>query len=425
MTEVLPFKGILYNTSRVSGEDVVAPPYDIITPEMKEVLYSKSPFNIVKIDFGKDHPGDNDSNNRYTRARFYMDTWLSDGILKESEKPSYYLYEVNYRSDGIDKVMRGLFARVRLTELCKGVYPHEATHSKPKADRLNLMRYCKANISPIFAIYSSPNRGYLDIFEKTISSTPYITAKDNDGATHKMWIIDKPDDVELIRNELKDISIYIADGHHRYETALEFQREMMNNNPSHYGNEPYNYVLMYLVNTADDGLTILPTHRLLKDFSIVKTDAGEYREGIEGLLAPLERYFEILELDPDTNIVSEIAGRRHALGLVIHGYHKNIILHHRGGALKEVPEPIRDLDVAILHEVILKKIFRVKEIEYEMDPLLALKKVREGDCRAAFFLNPTRTEDVERVARACLRMPPKSTYFYPKILNGFVINRLT
>ncbi|VAX32324.1 hypothetical protein MNBD_NITROSPIRAE02-902, partial [hydrothermal vent metagenome] len=151
MTEILPFRGVIYDTRMVKGEDVVSPPYDVITPELKDALYSKSPYNIVKIDFGKDLPGDNDSENRYTRANKYLNDWLSKGVLKETENPSFYLYEVEYTVGNEKKVMRGLFGRVRITELCDGIYPHEATHSKPKADRLNLMHHCNANLSPIFS----------------------------------------------------------------------------------------------------------------------------------------------------------------------------------------------------------------------------------------------------------------------------------
>ncbi|NOX19810.1 MAG: DUF1015 domain-containing protein [Nitrospirae bacterium] len=166
MTEVQPFRAIIYNTDRVKGDEVVSPPYDVISEELKENLYARSPFNIVRIDFGKVYNTDNDLENRYTRAKNYLDEWLTKGILKETSTEAYYLYEVKYRKDNKDISMKGIFGRVRLTELCKGVYPHEATHSKPKADRLNLMKYCKANLSPIFSIYRSQKRDHHKVFDK-------------------------------------------------------------------------------------------------------------------------------------------------------------------------------------------------------------------------------------------------------------------
>ncbi|NOZ24963.1 MAG: DUF1015 domain-containing protein [Nitrospirae bacterium] len=415
MTEILPFRGIVYDTRSVKGEDVVAPPYDVITPELKEELYSKSPYNIVRIDFGKDLPEDSETENRYTRAARHLDEWMKAGILKETERPAFYLYEVTYSVGDERKVMRGLFGRVRITELCDGVYPHEATHSKPKADRLTLMHHCRANLSPIFSIYSSQRRGYLGLFERYLSTPPYMAAADRTGAEHRMWIIDDHDDVRVIEEELRGSPIYIADGHHRYETALAYQKEMKKENPGHTGTEPYNYVMMYLVNIADDGLTVLPTHRLVRE--LAEGDAPE-------LLKPLERYFEVRPVDAGRDITAEIAAREHALGVALRGEDRSFILLYRGGDLSGVPGPLRGLDVTLLHELIFKKLYNVQGVDYEMDPRVCLSRVRDGSHQAAFFLNPTRVEDVERVASACLRMPPKSTYFFPKILTGFVINRL-
>ena len=420
MTETLPFKGILYDTGRVKGDDVVSPPYDIITPELKDILYSRSPYNIVRVDFGKDLEGDNDSENRYTRARRYLDDWLTEGVLRESERPSFYLYEVEYTVGNEKRIMRGLFVRVRITELCDGIYPHEATHSKPKADRLNLMRHCNANLSPIFSIYNSQRRRYIDIFEERLSTPPYMTAGDLVGAEHRMWIIDSPDEADLIKEELSNTPIYIADGHHRYETALAYQKEMREKNPSHTGTEPYNYVMMCLVNMVDNGLTILPTHRLVRGLSVT----GGEDDFTSEFLNPLEQYFEVNPAAADRDIVAEINRFEHAIGLAIHGARNNFILHYRGKDLSNVPEPLRGLDVTLLHELIFGKLYNVQHIDYEMDPEVTLKKVRDGSYQAAFFLTPTKVEDVERVALACLRMPPKSTYFFPKILTGFVINRL-
>lgn len=267
MAEIIPFRGILYNVSKVSGEDVVAPPYDIITPEYKEQLYSKSPYNIVRIDFGKELEGDNESENKYARAAEYFNTWLKNGILIRSKTSGFYAYEIDYRIKGERKKLRGFFGLVRLEELGKGsIYPHECTYSKPKADRLNLMRGCKANISPIFSLYNSPEKKASEVIGRVMhQSQPYMEAKDTDKTVHRLWVIDGKKDIEIISNELKNRAVFIADGHHRYETALEFQKEMKEKNPVARGDEPFNYVLMFLANISDGEMTILPAHRLVKN----------------------------------------------------------------------------------------------------------------------------------------------------------------
>ena len=416
MTEVKPFKAIIFNTDRVKGDEVVSPPYDVINEELKESLYEKSPFNIVRIDFGKIFDSDDESENRYTRAKRYLDEWLKEGILKETTSEAYYLYEVKYKKDGRDISMKGLFGRVRLTELCKGVYPHEATHSKPKADRLNLMKYCKANLSPIFSIYRSKDTKHRSIFNKYINQEPYLSALDLDGFRHSMWIIDNPSDVETLKKQLQEVEIYIADGHHRYETALEYQSHQKELNPHHTGEEPYNFVLMYLVNIEDGGLTILPTHRIVSHVSIEK----------EQLLERLSKHFKIKELPSADGLVKEIASDSypHAIGMMIGHDRSGYVLSYESIDMPSIEAPLRTLEVTILHEIIIKGILRAERVVYEMNPQIVMEGVKGQHDKIAFFLNPTRVEDVERVARACLRMPPKATYFYPKILTGFVINRL-
>lgn len=421
MTEILPFRGIIYETDMVSGDDVISPPYDIISPEMKDGLYSKSTYNIVRIDFGKDLPGDGENENRYTRASSYLKEWLAGGILKEADRPAFYLCEVSYGIEGEKRVMRGIFARVRITELCEGIYPHEATHSKPKADRLNLMRHCNANISPIFSIYNRPGHSYGEIFERTVRKEAYIKAYDLDRAMHRMWMIDDPADISVIQEQLRGVPIYIADGHHRYETALTYRNERRRSNPSHSGDEPYNFVLMYLVNMSDGGLTILPTHRLVKELPSIPEKGGG--RGLQ-ILDPLKRYFEVRTVQDAGGIVTELRKHSHAIGLAVHGGKEGYILIFKGGDLSDLPGPLREIDVTVLHELILKRLYNIDTVSYEMNAGKTLERVNSGEYRAAFFLNPTRVEEVERVALACLRMPPKSTYFYPKILTGLVLNRL-
>jgi uncharacterized protein (DUF1015 family) len=409
MAGVIPFRGILYDARKVSARDVTAPPYDIITTEMRSALYEKSPFNIVRVDSGRELDGDSDTENKYLRAASYLREWLAGGILIRSAKPCFYAYEVIYRMSGEVRKLRGLFGLVRLVELGKGVFPHEETHSKPKADRLRLMTTCEANTSPIFSLYNSPEKIASKVVERVSSSEPFMEAEDPDRAVHRLWPIDKDSDIAAVVNDLADKAIYIADGHHRYETALEYRRIMAERAGVSGGEEPFNYVLMFLANIADGDLTILPTHRVIRH-------AGK------GILDLLSEYFEIKTIPTDDDIIEAIRGKSQTLGFYSGVEEKQCVLTYRGDGLKDVHPSLKDLDVTVLHELVLKNILKTSDICYEMDPVRAKDLVMSGGYDAVFFLNPTKVEDVERVALSSKRMPPKSTYFYPKIMTGFIIN---
>jgi uncharacterized protein (DUF1015 family) len=408
MAEIHPLKGILYNASKVSIEDVLAPPYDIITPEYQEELYRKSPYNIVRIDFGKEYTEDNEVDNKYTRARRYLEGWMSEGVLISSERPSFYAYEISYRINDKEKRFLGLLGLVRLDA---PIYPHECTHSKPRQDRLKLLKACEANTSPIFSLYKSREKKVSTILLRISETKPYIEAKDANGNIHRLWQIDEKTDIEIVKKELKDKAIFIADGHHRYETALEFKKEMNSNLKSQSSNlNPLDYVLMFLTNMLDEGLTILPAHRLVKE---IPSD----------IKMRLSEYFEIESVKEDFEIAKRLSGRRYVLGFFQNPDVMWHLLKYKGGNLSEVHSDLRGIDVFILHDLVLKKILRVSDIGYEMDVSKTITKVKSGEFNAAFFLNPTRVEDVERAALSSVRMPPKSTYFYPKLLTGMVINK--
>jgi uncharacterized protein (DUF1015 family) len=412
MADVLPFKGVLFNVpkiSRSSGEDLLAPPYDIITPEYKDELYDKSPHNIVRIDFGRELPGDDEKTNKYSRARAFLDAWIAEQALTADEAPCFYSCEVAYSIDGSEKKLRGFLGLVRLEELGKGnIHPHECTHSKPKKDRLDIMRYCEANVSPIFSLYNSPVRKTSEILARANQGAPYIEAKDPDGSVHRLWKISDPEAVAAIVKELNGKAVFIADGHHRYETALEYQREMRGREGSPAALRPYDYVLMFLANMSDEGLTILPTHRLVRG---VPADA----------LDLLKADFEVEELQECCDIAGVIAGKRDVFGFYKGGniWYK---LSYRGEGVPGIEPVLKYLDVTVLHGLIFKKLLQVTDISYEMEVGRCLQRVKSGEYEAVFFLNPTQVEDVENVALASLRMPPKSTYFYPKLMTGMVLN---
>lgn len=412
MAEVIPFKGVLFNVPKVSkssGEELLAPPYDIISPEDRLALYEKSPFNIVRIDFGIKNPDDNEQENRYTRARQLLDSWLAEGVLVSDSTPNFYACEVAYQIHGRALTLRGFLCLVRLEPLGKGnIHPHEYTHSKPKKDRLDLMRYCEGNVSPIFSIYNSPDRVASRILAEKSREKPYLEAKDGQGSIHRIWPINDRAEVAAISSELAGKAVFIADGHHRYETALEYQREMQKKEGASETSRPYDYVLMFLANMAEEGLTILPTHRLVKDLP-------------EDAFDQLSADFEIETMKMTDSIPASIAVRRDVYGLYKGGevWHR---LSYRGEGIHGVPQALKDLDVTILHDLIFKQLLDIEQVSYEMDIERCLQSVQSGEFKAAFFLNPTGVYDVERVAIASLRMPPKSTYFYPKLMTGMVLN---
>lgn len=404
MTIIKPFKGIVYNPEKINEDDVMCPPYDIISDELKEILYNKSPYNIVRIDYGK-NSSDVD---KYSLAKQYLNKWLEDGILVQEKDPCFYGYEIHYSYKNKKKILRGIIGTLKIEEFGKGIYPHEQTYSKPKTDRLNLMKACMANTSLIFSIYRSKERITSQILENL--KNPYLQARDLNGNIHRLFKIKEQAQINKIMEEFKNKPIFIADGHHRYEVALEFKKQMNELYPEQ-KDSPWNYVLMFLTNIEDDGYLILPTHRLLSTSLPVKEQLENQRD-----------LFHLFEFNKDEDIQEAIEkmGNKN-IGVYLKD-NKFYILQYKGPCLDYLPEELKHFDVSILEEVILKKMFPQREVCYDIDIEKGIKMVQEGKCDAIFILRATKVEEIERVALAGLRMPPKSTYFYPKLLTGMVIN---
>ncbi len=406
MAILKPFKGILYNSQKVKGDDVMCPPYDIISDDLREELYKKSPFNIVRIDYGKN----SDAFDKYEKAKSLLYKWLEEGILIQDNKPCFYGYEVNYRYKNKTKILKGLIALVKIQELGNGIYPHEQTYSKPKTDRLNLMRACMANTSLIFAIYRSKEM----ITSKILGElkNPYINAKDLDGNVHSIYKISDELNINNIIEEFKNKPLFIADGHHRYEVAQEFKNEMDNLHPNTH-DAPWNYVLMFLSNIEDNGYQILPTHRLLSTPSSVKD------------LLLSNSHFIVKPIDGNISDIEQLVENEGPFSFGVYLKDKKwYLLKYTGPSLEHLPEELRNLDVSVLEEAILKRFFPQREICYDIDINNGMKLINENKCDAIFVLRSTKVEDIEKVALKGLRMPPKSTYFYPKLLTGMVINSL-
>lgn len=419
MAIVNPFKGILYNPEKVDASAAMAPPYDIVSPEFKEELYKRDPHNVIRIDFGKDGDDDNDNENRYTRAAAYLSDWLKEGILTHDGDSSFYCYEISYEINGKKMRTTGFLGAVKIEELGSGrVHPHEMTYSKPKSDRLNILRHCSANTSPIFSLYSSGERRASSILDNIVAGKPFIEARDDSGFTHRLWRISDAASIETIKNEMADKDVFIADGHHRYETALAFKKEMEDKGLGKTGEEPFHYVLMFLSNMEDEGLSLLPTHR------IVEVDSDIHIKDI------LKKHFKINKVSSEVisgekarqQMLEAMHGSAHTFGMFLTNTGSYYTLSFNGSGIDiDLPECLKKLDVSVLHKLIFEKLLKIEHYEYEMDPEVAVDRAKKGSFEAVFFLNSTKIHDLKDVALAGHRMPPKSTYFYPKLLTGMVI----
>lgn len=437
MAEVRAFKGIRYDESVVGDLSLaMSPPYDVIDAAYQDKLYAQSEYGVVRIDFGKAKVGDNDSVNKYSRAKDIYSEWLATGVLKQDDEPSIYYVEEDYAGEfGGVGTRSGFLAAVRVEDAESGVYrPHEKTLAGPKMDRLLLTRACKANLSPVFSLYDDPESVVDSALSKWKASAgePVARVKRQDGFEIRMWRICDAGVVETINVAMQPKSFFIADGHHRYETALNYRNEMRRAYPSFTGTEDWNYTLMYLVNMHSPGLTVLPTHRAvhgLADFSC------------ERFLSALSDKFVVDSIEGG---VAELLaamknerGKLQAIGVVLKGVGGNLIAKPKPGfdPDAEFPAksaPLRTLDVTLLHSLVIERILGISEKAQEDQTNLAYVKdandlvamVNEGRANVGFLMNPTPVSSVKNAAEAGERMPQKSTFFYPKLVTGLVMNPL-
>lgn len=440
MATIAPFKGIVYNQSKVGSiGNLVCPPYDIISPAEQQELYRKNPHNIVRLEYGLESPGDTPEDNRYTRAAALLDEWFKADVLRQSEAPAIYVYEMEYPAGKVTKKLRGLICLVRIEDYDSGIVkPHETTLSGPKTDRLNLLRACKASFSQIFSLFSDPRGEVSDVLAKAVRRSD-MEVKNSDGVTHRVWTLSDKNDIEVIAREVADKPFFIADGHHRYDTALNYRNERRKASGAFTGNEPYNYVAMYLARMEDPGLTILPAHRAL--FNLTDFHPRRFEED-------LNRYFNIERIDfdkktepKDLRTVLETMAHRadhsHVFGMRVKGEHSYYLLTLRNEADMDALLPgksaaYRRLDVSILHHLVIDKLLGIRmdthklglNIEYIKDAGEADKRVHDGAAEIVFFMNPTKVNEVKEIAAAGERMPQKATYFYPKLLTGLVVHKI-
>jgi uncharacterized protein (DUF1015 family) len=431
MADILPFRALRYNQQRVSASQVVTQPYDKITPTMQDRYYAASPYNLVRIILGRREPSDNTAENVYSRAAAYGREWRAQSILQQDSAPSIYAYSQTFKSpSGASFERRGFIALGRVEDYsAKVVYRHEQTLAKPKADRLDLLRTTRVHYEQLFLLYD--DSGQIDsLLASGCGATPTIDVTDEYGVAHRVWQISDPGVIASAQKAMRDQKLVIADGHHRYETALNFRNESRPAAGKSDYHAPYEYVMMTFVNLNDPGLLVLPTHRVvhsLESFSV------------EEFLGVSREYFEVEEVDAAVDAARATAllqGRGKSGTAVLGVTEKRAFLLHSpkpAGAkfLSGLSARQQSLDVVQLHKVLLEGVLKLSEesirnqqnLSYVREAFEALASVRGGTAGKeaadiAFLMNPCPVQKVREIALAGEVMPQKSTDFYPKLLSG-------
>lgn len=432
MAEVRPFAGLRYDPAVVGDlASVVCPPYDVIPAEAQREYYQRSPYNAIRLELPLSEPNEAPGE-RYRHAGRTFREWLRAGVLKPEARPAIYVYDQEFSLYGRTQRRRGLAVALRLEEWSRGVVlPHEATHAKPKADRLALMRACAANLSPLFALYDDQRGVVAEELGRATQLPPTVELLDEQGDRHALWVISEPALVAAVAAALSEQPLYMADGHHRYETALAYRDEQPQRGGS--GDEAYRFVLTVLSAVEDRGLVILPTHRVVRGVDPMR---------LATLLQVLERWFTVEPLPDDEALLrealAEVGRDAPAFGICAPALGdarvRLLRLRDAGAAAAHMPQDHsaawRQLDVSVAHALILEQSLGLvpemieDQVVYTRDAAEALRAVREGQGQLALLLNATRVAQVCAVAQARDRMPQKSTYFYPKVLTGLVVHHL-
>lgn len=429
--DVRPINAVVYNQEKVSMPDVIAPPYDVISDKYRDELESRSEYNFVKLILANNSTDLNDQNNRYNEAFKNYHKWLDDGILVKTDKPCIFYLIQNYTKNGKKISRKGFIARNRIEDFSsKNILPHEYTMGGPKEDRLNLTKKCKANFSQVFLVYSDPQKQIENAVDLT--QKPFIDVTDDLGVQNIVYKIDDEKTIELIQKVLSDKTCLIADGHHRYETAMNYRNFVNSSNP----NDPSKFVMSYFTNLEDD-LLIFPTHRIITKNINPAT-----------LLEKIKKYFDIVEFNFDKENKKEIKAKflqtiedeskkQITMGLYLKNTAKFYILKLRENVDKildeyKVPDVLKSLDLIVLHKVLIsKELGYTQEEQMAQKGILYIKQedeafdmVETGKAEASFIMAYPKIQDIKRISEAGERMPQKSTYFYPKLLSGIVINPL-
>jgi uncharacterized protein (DUF1015 family) len=415
MADVQPLRALHYDLSVVGRlADVVAPPYDVIDADQRAALIARSPFNVVAVDLPEGEP------DPYVAARELFESWQLQGALVRDPEPAMWAHAQDYSGpDGRTLTRRGFFCRVRIEDYGPGrVRPHERTHPGPKEDRLRLTRATRANISSIFSLYSDPSHDAWEALEPAAAQAPWGEVADSEGTVHRLWRVTDPEAIASVQAATRDAELLIADGHHRYETMQAYAKEVG-------GEGDHRYILMCLVALEDPGLTVLPTHRLVR---------GVNDDRRKALAQVLQRDFEVAEV-PVEQIAPTAGGGPLQLGYIDARDGRALRLTLKDQAIADAAlagrsQAYRRLDTGVLETLLLKGALGLSDDDishfnglfYARDTVEALAMVRSGEYEAAFLMRPTPVAQVRDVAAAGENMPPKSTYFFPKLLTGLLFN---
>ncbi|MDE0186642.1 MAG: DUF1015 domain-containing protein [Candidatus Poribacteria bacterium] len=426
--EILPFRGLRYNPQKISciGQ-VIAPPYDVIKDEQRVTLERQHANNVVRLILSQPYEKDTDTHNQYTRTAENLRNWISERVLIQDASPNYYVYDQSFTTpDGQAFTRRALVGVGKLHPFGAGmVFPHEKTLAAPKADRLNLLRACHANLSPIFLLYSDPS-GEIEksIVHFTSSVRPLIDVQEVFGSTHQLWRLDDAAAIREIRSAFEDKSLVIADGHHRYETALAFRDELREQALEWTGEEDYNYMMMNLVRMESPGLVVLAIHRLLSGLS-----ADRITQAIKQLPESFDVTIHANQRALLENLHA-LAGTCTAFGMYTGDGNYRLLVPRVSDETK--PPVSKRLDVTLLHARLIKNGFGIDttipshqtQVSYTVNTHEAIRYVKDGEGRVALLMNPTLVSQVNEAATDNKTMPQKSTYFYPKMATGLVFNLL-
>lgn len=442
MPHIMPFRGTFYNQEKIGNIfPVLAPPYDVISSEEQEELYSNHENNIIRIILGKDYPGDHAQQNRYTRAAEFLSSWQRDGILIRDAIPAIYLYEQEFNVKWVGKkVRRGFCALTKLEVYEQGnIIPHENTFPKPIADRYFLLKACRSNFNPVFALF--PDQGNLldTHFEKISLECPLIDFWDGNGMRNKVWPLRDLPAIREITQMIEKKKVFIADGHHRYETALKFRDEMSRDVLDPNRSFSHEYTMFYYTNIFSPGLMILPVHRIIrkvKHFSL-----QDFEEKLRDLFFFEPLTFNHEDSDRLGGVIKQCLAERKA-----HSFHSFVMYTGKrrfflltlkndsileGEIFLSLNPKYRKLDLVILHKLIIERMLQLpsqgdsgESIIYTPNEELAIDKVNKGECLLAFYVNPVHVDELIDLAETGLRLPHKATYFSPKLFSGLIINRL-
>jgi uncharacterized protein (DUF1015 family) len=423
MADIRGFQGLHYNPARVNNlADVISPPYDVISPEQRAHFLQKNPHNIVRLTLPE-------GPDPYEEANRLLRSWIQEEVLIQDQEPSIYCYHQTFSTpDGEEKTRRGFLALIRIEDFEKGVIlPHESTHAAPKEDRLKLLRSCRANLEPILSLYSDPDQKIDALLSPLTEAPPRARVEDEEGHTNELWAIKDQDLLPKVQELMRDRWVLIADGHHRYESYLMYRDEMAKQNPD--PEAPFQFAMFYLANIDQPGIQVLPYNRGI--FQIPDFQPKQ-------ILRKAAEFFDIHEFEERERALyalkKEGSGAIAFLALVQD--HRSFYLFRLKPQVKladfyppKTPEVIQKLDVNVLHKVFINRILSISEadveeqkhLKYYKDVKEEMKDFEAGRLQIAFFLNPTRVDQVVEVSKAGEKMPQKSTFFYPKLMSGFVL----